>query len=223
MGIARALYANTSTVLLDDPLSALDRKTSASVLEYILIISKKEKRCVVLVTNDVDMLASGVNAIIVLSHGRVVDMGTFDQLRDNSSTFQSLREELVEPIDVDDDMAEGGTQDVVAVASGVEEHYKGSGVLSHVEPAGTTNSPKSLNIHELKVMTSDRDSGCDALMAARGGSEEEDMEHMERGEINREVIHTYFRVIGYGVVGLILAATFCMQVRAGRLDSHELI
>lgn len=191
MGIARALYANTSTVLLDDPFSALDRKTSGLIMEYILDISLREKRCVVIVTNDVHILAKGVELILVLSGGQVVDRGGFADLCASSATFRSLKEEVAASNADEEDELDIGKS---SISESAAEEHKGGDVL------------RSHSISSLKDSFAGRE-GKETVEA-----EEEADEHMERGEISASVITTYFKAIGFGVVILILFSTFCMQV-----------
>lgn len=120
VGIARALYANTSTVLLDDPFSALDRKTSITIMRFIVNISARENRCVILATNDIGLLSSGVNFVLVLSKDQNIEVGTFQELSDSSAAFQALQEELATgplPLDNSVQQKEDASEEVYGDAS----------------------------------------------------------------------------------------------------------
>jgi ABC-type multidrug transport system ATPase subunit len=193
VGIARALYANTSTVLLDDPFSALDRKTSTAIMDYIVQISEKEKRCIVIVTNDVNILAKGVHSILVLSGGQLVDSGGYEEMCASSAAFQALREEVAVRGASEEEESE---ERVMALGDSSSDAHGGGSLLRTLSSASVKESP----------IRPGRGAG------EEGEEENDEKEHMERGEIDGNVISTYFKAIGFGVVALILFSTFCMQV-----------
>jgi ATP-binding cassette subfamily B multidrug efflux pump len=77
ISLARALIREPPVLVLDDPLSAVDAKTEASILDAIE--RQGQARTVVLVTHRV-AAASRCDSIVVLEQGRVVERGTHDQL-----------------------------------------------------------------------------------------------------------------------------------------------
>jgi ATP-binding cassette, subfamily B, multidrug efflux pump len=77
IALARALVREPNVLVLDDPLSAVDAKTEASILEAI--DRQAENRTLILVTHRV-AAASRCDTIIVLEEGRVIDRGTHDEL-----------------------------------------------------------------------------------------------------------------------------------------------
>jgi ATP-binding cassette subfamily B protein len=77
LALARALVREPKVLVLDDPLSAVDAKTEAAILDAIERQGKS--RTVVLVTNRV-AAASRCDSILVLDQGRVIERGTHDQL-----------------------------------------------------------------------------------------------------------------------------------------------
>jgi len=54
VSVARALAVQPEVLLLDEPLSALDALTRARLQDELAAISEKEKRTIILITNDVD-------------------------------------------------------------------------------------------------------------------------------------------------------------------------
>nr|XP_006820049.1 PREDICTED: ATP-binding cassette sub-family C member 9-like [Saccoglossus kowalevskii] len=89
ISLARALYSNVNTVLLDDPVSALDVHVAAHVMEKaILQFLLDEHRTVVLVTNQTEYLEHA-NQIIVLKNGFISYKGDLNELRTHE-TWQSL-------------------------------------------------------------------------------------------------------------------------------------
>ena len=69
VNVARALSASPEILLLDEPLSALDALTRANLQDEILEIWDKEKKTVILITNDVDEGLIMADRIIPLNPG----------------------------------------------------------------------------------------------------------------------------------------------------------
>jgi ABC-type multidrug transport system fused ATPase/permease subunit len=87
VGLARAVYADRPIYLLDDPLSAVDSRVGARIFEKCFKGALKNK-IIVLVTNQPQYLP-GCDEIIVLSNGRQVATGTYDQIKQDPD-FASL-------------------------------------------------------------------------------------------------------------------------------------
>ncbi len=77
IALARALVREPKVLVLDDPLSAVDAKTEAAILDAIE--RQAANRTVVLVTHRV-AAASRCDEVVVLDEGRVVERGTHDEL-----------------------------------------------------------------------------------------------------------------------------------------------
>lgn len=93
IGIARALYANSEIVVLDDPFSALDEVTRVNLRNFLArYIVAEEKRNLVLATHAVHLLKSDVREILVLKQGVVVERGTYEVLLRTGSVFPLLLE-----------------------------------------------------------------------------------------------------------------------------------
>ncbi len=69
VNVARALAASPEILLLDEPLSALDALTRGNLQDEIIEIWSKEKKTVVLITNDVDEGIIMADRIIPLNPG----------------------------------------------------------------------------------------------------------------------------------------------------------
>jgi ATP-binding cassette subfamily B protein len=77
VALARALVREPTVLVLDDPLSAVDARTEAAILEAIE--RQKAERTVLLVTHRV-AAARRCDRIVVLERGRVVEQGSHEQL-----------------------------------------------------------------------------------------------------------------------------------------------
>lgn len=106
VSVARALAASPEILLLDEPLSALDALTRGNLQEEILSIWEKEKKTVVLITNDVDEGLLMADRIIPLNPGPGATFGpefeiNISRPRDRSAMnhdpeFKRLRKEVTE-------------------------------------------------------------------------------------------------------------------------------
>jgi len=101
VSVARALAMQPEILLLDEPLSALDALTRATLQDEIERIWESEKRTVVLITNDVDEALLLADRIVPLTPGPGATLGepisvTLERPRDrkalnHDSEFKRLR------------------------------------------------------------------------------------------------------------------------------------
>ncbi len=75
VAVARALAIDPRVLLLDEPLSALDALTRATLQDEIERIWERDQKTVVLITNDVDEGILLADRIIPLSHGPQATLG----------------------------------------------------------------------------------------------------------------------------------------------------
>lgn len=99
ISIARAAYARRDTVVLDDPLSALDPEVANSVFEQCI---KKELAGTtrVLVTNQLNLLSQCDHVVVIgapagESAGTIEEQGTFDELVSKGLDFAELLAKFV--------------------------------------------------------------------------------------------------------------------------------
>ena len=117
IALARALIREPKVLVLDDPLSAVDAKTEAAILDAIE--RQAQARTVVLITHRV-AAASRCDNIVVLDEGHVIAQGTHEQLVAAGGLYaafaaeQSAQSEM-EAVDLELALpAEGAGQGVVA-------------------------------------------------------------------------------------------------------------
>lgn len=88
ISLARACYRNASIYLLDDPLSAVDAHVGKHLFEQCLRNFLKSS-IVILVTHQLQYLQS-VDQIVILNHGTVEAVGSYDSLRESGLDFAKL-------------------------------------------------------------------------------------------------------------------------------------
>ncbi|KAE8660392.1 ABC transporter C family member 13 [Hibiscus syriacus] len=99
--LARALYQDADTYLLDDPFSAVDAHTGSELFkEYIM--TALASKTVVFVTHQVEFLPSA-DLILVLKEGRIIQAGKYDELLQAGTDFNALvsaHHEAIEAMDI---------------------------------------------------------------------------------------------------------------------------
>ncbi|XP_009594769.2 ABC transporter C family member 10-like isoform X2 [Nicotiana tomentosiformis] len=86
--LARALYQDADIYLLDDPFSAVDAHTSTNLFnDYVM--GALSGKTVLLVTHQVEFLPT-FDSILLISSGKILKSGTFDELLSKSEEFQEL-------------------------------------------------------------------------------------------------------------------------------------
>lgn len=81
VALARAIYAPTQFVLLDDPLSAVDSHTARFLFERLLSGPLLAKRTVVLVTHHVELVLPGAGYLVRMLDGRIDTQGSINELQ----------------------------------------------------------------------------------------------------------------------------------------------
>ncbi|EAL23016.1 hypothetical protein CNBA7830 [Cryptococcus deneoformans B-3501A] len=98
LSLARAAYAQSSIVLLDDPLSAVDAHVAHHIFENCIVSGPLASRTRILVTHHMAILprADWVAVMESNSHGigRVAQMGRYDDLKKQQGPFRSLFDEV---------------------------------------------------------------------------------------------------------------------------------
>lgn len=90
INIARAVYADKSIYLFDDPLSALDSNVGAKVFDEIISndgLLKNKTR--LFVTHRISLLKR-VDHVIVMKGGRISEQGTYNELKQKGGDFADL-------------------------------------------------------------------------------------------------------------------------------------
>ncbi|KAL5505095.1 hypothetical protein ACEPAH_7758 [Sanghuangporus vaninii] len=83
VALARAIYARSKFVLLDDPLSAVDSHTACRLFQKLLMGPLLKNRTVILVTHHVELVLPGTYYLVRMLDGRIEVQGTVKELRES--------------------------------------------------------------------------------------------------------------------------------------------
>ncbi|KAM2061299.1 ABC transporter C family member 8-like [Malus sylvestris] len=86
--LARAVYSDADIYLLDDPFSAVDAHTGATLF-HECVMTTLAKKIVILVTHQVEFL-SEVDKILVMEGGQVTQSGSYESLLTAGTAFEQL-------------------------------------------------------------------------------------------------------------------------------------
>jgi len=87
IGIARALYHNPEILMLDEATSALDGATEDAIMDAIHNLS--HKKTIIMIAHRLTTLKE-FDVIHIMSHGKIIDSGTYQQLINNNKEFQRM-------------------------------------------------------------------------------------------------------------------------------------
>ncbi len=97
IALARALVSKPKLLLLDEPMSALDKEMRSKIQDYILQIHKNYQLTILLVSHDISEIYKLSENMIVLEDGKITKQGSPATLFSNqflSGKFQMLGEVL---------------------------------------------------------------------------------------------------------------------------------
>ena len=83
VGILRAIIANPKILLMDEPFSALDPISKVQLQDLIKSLHNEYKMTTVFVTHDMDEALKLADRICILQEGKVVQIATPKEMRDN--------------------------------------------------------------------------------------------------------------------------------------------
>ena len=196
VGIARAVYAYSDIILLDDPFSALDHNTAAALYNYLiklkngLCICSRNDMYSIPVCDNPD--SSPQRAIIIVTHSHEYLIDCTDVLVYEHGTVISRQ---------------------VAPASNSTD------VASYVKGA-TSNLEKSINANIIEITSQNEQDLIDRAIPFPEDIPEELSEKREKGKIASTIYWFYLQSMGYCLVIIILLSTFFMQVTANMMSIY---
>lgn len=83
IGVIRALAAEPSTILMDEPFSALDPISREQLQDELVNLQKEIQKTIVFVTHDMDEALKIADQIILMNDGHIVQQGSPSELLEN--------------------------------------------------------------------------------------------------------------------------------------------
>ncbi|KAG1660360.1 Multidrug resistance-associated protein 1 [Nymphon striatum] len=90
VSLARAVYNNSELFLLDDPLSAVDANVGSHLFKHVIGPSGLLKNKTRIITTNSIAFLHQCDRIVVMNEGSITEMGTFNDLMQNSEIFSEL-------------------------------------------------------------------------------------------------------------------------------------
>ncbi|MDL5156011.1 ABC transporter ATP-binding protein [Actinomycetospora termitidis] len=92
IALARALIANPSVLVVDEPFSAVDPATRAHLVDLLGTLARRSRLQLLLVTHDLGVADRLCDDVVVLAHGRVAEAGPIADVfaRPRSTAAQDL-------------------------------------------------------------------------------------------------------------------------------------
>ena len=94
VSLARAVYSNAKTVLLDDSLSAVDAHTSKHIYQKCFMGDLLRGRTVILVTHQVKLCLPGAKYLVKIENGQALGCDTVENLKKNGLLQKLVGSEL---------------------------------------------------------------------------------------------------------------------------------
>lgn len=86
-GLARALMLDPCILLVDEPVSGLDRVTASEIDDLLVRVQKRDKTTMVIVTHDTREARHIGDRVGVLNNGNLIAVGGMDELAKNQSAL----------------------------------------------------------------------------------------------------------------------------------------
>ncbi|KZL28718.1 ABC transporter ATP-binding protein [Pseudovibrio sp. Ad37] len=86
VSIARAMVLEPKFVMLDEPTSALDMSVQAQVVDLLRDLQKAHSLAYLFISHDLKVVRALANDVVVMQHGKVMEVGTSDEVFDNPQT-----------------------------------------------------------------------------------------------------------------------------------------
>lgn len=136
VAIARSLIHDPTYLVYDEPTSGLDPMTSRYITEFLRSMKKESNKTILLSAHNLFQVEEICDKIMILQRGKIVALGSMDELRDEYGSIKYNVEFYIDDI--------GNVEDIM-------EDYEIIGDLY----IGTVHNIESLNILTEKISSSD--------------------------------------------------------------------
>ena len=127
VGIARALALSPKLLIADEPTSALDVSVQARVLDLFQELQREQGFACMFISHDLAVVEILSRRIVVLHHGRLVEMGTREQILSHPIDDYTKRLLAAVPVPDPQEQAERRQQrdELLAAGVGVDRGVRG--------------------------------------------------------------------------------------------------
>ncbi|TCD65581.1 hypothetical protein EIP91_002465 [Steccherinum ochraceum] len=185
IALARAVYAPTKYVLLDDPLSAVDSHTSRFLYERLFRGPLMKKRTVVLVTHHVELMLPGTYYLVRMLDGRIDTQGLVKDLRSHDLLDEITSDEVIE-----------ARKQYVAAAFNA--------------PYASSETQRQASVETLRPAVETKAAGVPAKDKKPRRLVED--EHREKGSVRWRIYKTYLRASSYWTWTVLVILIVCNQL-----------
>ncbi|KRX74827.1 Multidrug resistance-associated protein 1 [Trichinella sp. T6] len=199
ISLARAVYQNADIYLLDDPLSAVDSHVGQHIFENIISnngLLKNKTR--VFVTHGLGYLKD-VNKIIVLNHGTISEIGTYNELLSRKGAFAKLIETYIQERNEDETFSDDVIDEIIEDAAKVDLRlYERS--ISSVGSDGSRKRVKTSNQFDTDDYVKDHERAYGKMLSSKKKQNEGKLIQEEEaavGNIKAKVYLDYVKAIGF--------------------------
>ncbi len=101
IAIARALVLKPKLMILDEPTSSLDFSVQTRILDLLATLQKRHHLSYILITHDMNIVASMADSIMVLHHGKMIEQGIAKNIMNaprHAHTQQLIAASMHDPI-----------------------------------------------------------------------------------------------------------------------------
>lgn len=89
VGLGRALAAEPSLLLLDEPMSGMNMEEKADMVRFINNVFEEKKIPIVLIEHDMNVVMSIANRIVVFNFGQVISKGPPDKIVEDENVINA--------------------------------------------------------------------------------------------------------------------------------------
>lgn len=94
VAIAGSLAIDPDILILDEPTVGLDPKGKDELMDLLVDIQQKTHKTIIMITHDMDIVASYAKRVLVMNHGKLVYDGTVQELFENESYLKQYNLDL---------------------------------------------------------------------------------------------------------------------------------